>query len=268
MTLAIGMRYQGGVILAADTRLSYGAGQPVSEGSKMIGDQAGKCNFVIAQCTDDVYAASTVMEDIRAKLKSEKPETLSKLETAIKQALWEGYAPVHDNRPDIQLLLAAFVGDEPALYFCSPPSTVSPLWGNYHAIGEARPISSEIGKWFETRTDWTAHERLCQLSYIMYRAKLLQPDSVGGHTDVAVLSNWEDVPLWIEHLSMDVAESHGMAFDRHLAELACMAVGGKAKGTEEIIKTAESLYSCSLLYARAEFRCQFPDKTIRRQCYT
>lgn len=268
MTLAVGMRCKSEVILAADTRLSYGPGRPVSEGQKMTNWQCGSCNVVIAQSADDVYAANSVMADIIAKIKVDCPDSLPQLENAVEQVMLESYAPVHDNRPYIQLLVAACVGEEKALYFCTPPNTMSPIWDDCHAIGEAHPVVNEIGKWFETHKDQTAHERLCQLSYMMYRAKLLYPDSVGGHTDVAVLTDSQNVPLWIERISMDVAESYGIALERHLSQLMSLVMGGSLKGHEDILKAAEGIYSCSMMYAAAEFRCQFPDIVIRRQFYT
>lgn len=278
MTLAIGMRCEGGLMIATDTLLSYEGG-PTQHVNKMAeGFCTKRSTYVITYSSTDANAATSLAREVKQKLEKADPPNSDVLESAIKSVMQKWYLPVHDERPRLQLLIGASIqGAEGAfLYVCEPPNSVNRIYGPYKAIGEGWTVSDPIYEWFyvgpsssfEPQRIPQPHVCLCQISYMMYRAKKLYPGWIGGDTDVAFLTEPLTVPYWIDRISMKVAESFGVIFDQHLAKLASMAVGGNAGGTEEILKTAESLYSCSLLYSRAEFRCQFPDKTILRRFYT
>lgn len=214
MTLAIGMQCQGGVILAADTRLSYDGG-PVSEGRKLAGFQSDTGTYAIAQSSYDAHAASTLMSEIQATVQADDPQTFAALERAIKDAMARWYPPVYENRPPIQLLVAASLRreNERGLYYCEPPSTASREWESYKAIGEGRMISDPIyNAWFKDGSPWPPHASLCQLSYMMYKGKQLLPASVGGNTDVGLLTEPATVPRWVERVAMAQAEAHGTFF--------------------------------------------------------
>lgn len=269
MTLALAMVCKEGLILAADTRVAYQDGT-IGDMQKVAGFGAANGMFVIVHSADDANAANSLIREIKLRIEDQTIADFADAEQKIKEAMLEWYAPAHDDRPVIQLLVGACMEGDPdrVLYLCQPPNTVSPIYENYKAIGDGWRISDPIWQWFDDGSPWPVHACLCQVSYMVYRAKKLLPGSVGGHTDVGLLTEPSTAPYWIERVSMACAEAYGLAFDRHLSRVASLAMAGNAQGLADIAKTSESIYSCSLMYARAEFHCQFPDKTIRRQFCT
>jgi hypothetical protein len=158
-------------------------------------------------------------------------------------------------------------GQLPKMYFCRPPNTVIAVDTNYRAIGEWT-ASDQIHKWFEAKEPKPLHECLCQASYIMHKTKELFPGHVGGDTDVVVMGKLGE-PVWIERVSMKVAEANGGgAFDRNIGKAAALAMSGDARGAEAIMNIATWVYQSSLTYSRLEFRCRDSDKIIMHEFNT
>jgi hypothetical protein len=275
MTLAVGMHCKEGLILAADTLMSYSYG-PISEGRKLddftsaSGNTPGSGTYAIAQSSEDTHAADTLISEIRAEIQTFDPKTFSALEPVVKAAIAKWYAAVYENRPTIQLLLGACLSQEtePALYFCEPPSTVSRVWETCKTIGEARAIADPIHSvWFKSQGSlWPCHTSLCQISYMMYKAKQLFPGSVGGDTDVVILGAHGTAPCWVERASMEVAEGYGRILDRYMSRfVSLLMAAGSQRGGQGISRIAESVSFGNLSYAALEFRCQFPCEIIRHE---
>ena len=210
-------------------------------------------------------AANSLIGDIRQGLEDNQfPESLPAVETRIKMEMQKSYVPVHENRPVIQLLIGASIHghSQQILYFCEPPITVSRLYENYRAIGDGWRVSDPIYKWYEDRAPWSPHACLCQISYMMYRAKKTLPGTIGGHIDVGFLTDAQTVPYWINRRDMAEVEAYGLPFDRHLSNFASAAVGKNTEGTEAILRITEGIHSCSLLYSCRRFRTQFETYTI------
>jgi hypothetical protein len=265
MTLALAMVADTGLILAADTRVSYDDGS-IADVQKITGWAGKDAMYAVVHSSHDANAADSLIHGIRTRLEDQEVNGIREVETQIRRAFKEWYVPVHDARPTIQLLLGCSLkgGTQPFLYYCEPPSTVKPIGECYTAIGDGWQVSDAIYKWFEDRSPWAIHPCLCQISYMMYRAKKLRPSSVGGYTDVGILTDWQTVPYWINRTDMAMVESFGLMLDRHLSNFASMAMGGNAKGMPEMMRFAEGFYSCELLYARQQLRSQFPEKTFIR----
>lgn len=266
MTLALGMICKGGVILAADTRVSYGdPNTNVSDALKIDGFDSKNGTYAITHSSDDVNAAKSLIAEIRLKLETEDVPTFVDMEKAIKAVMREWYVFGYENRPNVQLLVGASLQKEKehGLFLCEPPNTTSRVWDNYKAIGGGWVIADPIyDGLFRTTFPAMPHASLCQISYLMHKAKQVLPGSVGGDTDVAVLTKPLTVPYWINRVDMKVAEGYGMNFDHTLSTFASLIMSGNHGGTETIMKIADGIYSCGLMYGRLEFRCQFPDKTI------
>ena|SRR5271166_6752180 len=265
MTLALGMVCNDGLMLASDTRISF-TGGAVSDAQKITGFPSKSGMYAIVHSSNDANAANSLIAEIRAKLEKADAKTFPVLESAIKGAMQKWYVPVHDDRPTINLLIGACIEQEQerGLYFCEPPNTVSRVWDNYRAIGDGWEVSDDIYKWFKDGSPWPSHASLCQISYMMYKAKQAHPGSVGGETDVAMLTEPLTVPYWINRVDMKVAEGHGQyVFDKAVSQMASLIMSGDSGEMKTILKTAEGIYSCGLTYSRLEFRCQFPDKTIK-----
>jgi hypothetical protein len=254
-----------GLILAADTRVSYTDGS-IADMQKIAGWAGKNGMYAVVHSAHDANAADSLIHGIRSKLEDEEVDGIKEVEDRIRRAFAEWYVPVHDDRPTIQLLFGCSLRDvaQRYLYLCEPPNTVKPIYEHYKAIGDGWQVSDPIHTWFEDRVPWAIHPCLCQISYMMYRAKKLRPSWVGGSTDVGILTDWQKPPYWINRVDMAMVESMGLVFDRHLSNFSSMAMGGNAQGMPEMMRFAEGFYSCELLYARQSLRTQFPDKTFIR----
>jgi hypothetical protein len=271
MTLAIAMGSPQGLLLAADTRISYQDGS-ISDTEKVVGFAGPSGMFVIAHASHDTNAANSLIAAIRYRLETQPAVNYPEVENKIKEALLECHVTGYDVQSEIQLLIGACVRDEPygwALYLCEPPNKISPIYDMYKAIGDGWRVSDPIyNTLFEARAPWEPHACLCQISYMMYRAKKLHPGTIGGHTDVRFLTNWQEVPHHINRVDMQQAEFYGVNLDRYFSRFASLMIGGVLRGDKDILETAEGIYSCSMLYAPIHFRCQFPDKPIVREFNT
>jgi hypothetical protein len=266
---------QGGLVFAADTRVVF-ADDSVSDMQKLLSFRANAGMFAIAQSAEDANAADSLIRNLEYTFRDQDPETctFAILEAAIETQLQSWYVPVYDNRPRVQLLIGICLNgnEDRRIYFCEPPNTVTRVLGGYQAIGDGWLVSDPIyNHWFKQEMPSSPHACLCQISYLMYKAKQVKPTAVGGHTDAVLITGESgdfDFPYYIERVSMAVAESHGMALDRHLNKLAGLVMAGSLEGQKDILQAAESIYSSSMSYAALEFRCQFPEKTIRRKFCT
>jgi len=265
MTLALAMVCEGGLMLATDTRLAYGDGS-ISHAEKLTGFQSGSATYVIAHSSEDAHAAFSLIGEIRLKLENADPQTFAVLESAVRDVMRKWYVPVYDNRPIMRLLLGASIQGrvECGLYFCEPPNTVTRIYADYKAVGDGWFVSDSIYNcWFQNSPQ-SPHTRLCQISYLMYKAKQLLPGSIGGDTDVAFLTEPLTVPYWIGREDMANAEAKGAFLDRQISAFASSTISGSTGDDKTILQIAQGIYSVNLLYAPLAFRCQFPDKTIRK----
>jgi 20S proteasome alpha/beta subunit len=268
MTLALGIISNKGILLAADTRLSYENGS-VQDAIKIFDIPLPSGRYIATHSSEDAFAAESLINEIRRKLEERPPDSFPAFETDIKNTLRQWYVYEHENRPRMDLLIVARIEREQCakMYFCRPPNTVIAVEGNFRAIGEWT-ASDQIYKWFEAKDPKPLHECLCQASYIMHKTKELFPGNVGGETDVVVMGA-TDEPLWIERLSMKVAESNGgQAFDRNIGKMAALVMSGDAGGTQTILNMATCVYQSSLTYSRLEFRCRDSDKIIMHEFCT
>jgi len=274
MTLAIGMICQGGILVTADTRVSYDDGS-VADVEKVSGFASHSGLYAIAQSSHDANAANSLIAELEGKLagarpSSSQPSYFSEVEQVIKEVLRQWYAPVYENRPSVQLLVGVVLEQEktPALYFCEPPSTVCRIWDAYKAIGAGWVISDPIYKYWTQGGVRPLHETLCEASYLMYKGKQLLPASIGGFTDAIFIGSNASALYRVERKSMATAEACGPAFDRAMSKIVSLAMSGGAGGTPETLKIAEFMYSISLLYSRLELHCSFPEITIRHEFNT
>jgi hypothetical protein len=258
MTLALAMVCDGGLMLAADTRLSYGDGTITTEATKLTGFASVGGMYAIAHSSEDANAANSLIGEIRLGLQNNNPKTFQVFEATVSSVLRTSYQPFHDNRPTIRLLIGACIEQEQdrGLYLCEPPNTVSRVYEHYKAVGDGWQVSDPIYKWFEDRAPWPPHACLCQISYMMYRAKKLFPGSVGGHTDVAFLTDPNSAPYWIKPLSMMTAEAYGINLDRYLSSITSAIMGQNCGDLDEILKTSEAAEMCNQLYSHLRFHTQ------------
>lgn len=278
MTLAIGMECEGGLILAADRRASYGDDSPTPEIDKLATFRSDVGTFAIAQSSTDANAANSLARNIQYAIQHQNPNRFGfvTLERLIELELRRWYVPVHDARPLVYLLIGMCLNDDLAdpahvlppplnrrLYFCEPPNTVMIVPDGYKAIGGAWTISDPIYNHWLRGFPTTPHSCLCCISYLMYKAKQLMPGAVGGGTDAVVITEKSSFfDYHIDRVSMATAEQvYGLMFDRSVSKFSSLVMAGDAGGMPTVMTIAENIYQISLNYSRAEFRCSMPPNT-------
>jgi hypothetical protein len=267
MTLAVGMLCEDGLILSADTRISYTDGS-AAEGLKLKVFESGSGVYAVAQSSDDNHAADSLVAELKAGVQKKPPKSLLDFVAIAKKTMNDWYVPVYDNRPLVQLLVGLFVADEWGFYFCEPPNTVTFIRDKYKAIGDARMITDHFYGWFDNGPVPSPHATLCQVGYLMHKAKKIHPFSVGGATDAVVLIRGFNKPLFVDRMDMRDAESHGENMDGLLAGFAAIFMQHGSSGGEEIARIARQVFEFNLDYRKVEFHCQFPDKTIRHKQFS
>src|SRR5271165_5301577 len=262
MTLGVAMLCEDGLLLAADTRLSYTDGS-VAEAIKLKAFEAGNGVFGIVQSSSDFHAAESLVSEFKEKLKATPPTSRLGFVAIAKKILSDWYVPVHENRPDVQLLVGFLLeGGEWGFYFCEPPNTVTFIHDKYKAIGDARVFTDPIYTgWFDNGPIPSPFTALCQTSYIMQKAKKLHPVSVGGNTDAALLLKGSTAPLFIKRLDMMTAEGYGSTLDGLLSGFVGIIMGNRSDGPGAISDLGKQIFEFGLDYTKVEFHCQFPDKT-------
>jgi hypothetical protein len=228
MTFAVGMLSSGGVVIAADSQITYGSGT-TEHVCKVRAELTSSGSYAIAYAADDANAAESLVDEIAQDLAMRDPKSLVGVESVIRDAMkkWASVYTVAGDRPLISLIVGAFVKETPpanpkdiGLYLCEPPATVvrkvqenasafvSAGAGKYVAdplfrILFARPASSRV--------------RLAQICYLMHRVKKDCGGACGGETDAIVLPFRHVNPSWIVRTSMAQGEARAWLMDEALA---------------------------------------------------
>jgi hypothetical protein len=135
MTLAIGMLCEDGLILAADTRISYENGL-VSDAIKLKAFEAGDGVYAIVHSASDAHAVDSLIAELKAKLKAQPPDSLVDFVNTAKEIMNAWCLAAHVTRPVVQLLVGLFIKAEWGFYLCEPPNTVTFIHEKYKAIGD------------------------------------------------------------------------------------------------------------------------------------
>jgi 20S proteasome alpha/beta subunit len=225
MTIAIGMLCQGGIIVAADTQMTYMDGTTYDAVKVQTLTTATGIYAIAYSCTD-VNAAETLVNDILLDLKFVEPRSLTGFEDTVKNrmAQWSAVFTVKDDRPVVTIIVGVRINpNEFGLYLCEPPGTmVLKTFENsngYVAAGAGIAVTDPM---FRTLFGSPVAPRVClaQLSYLMYRAKKDCRGACGGATDAVLLSAEHAEPLWIQRALMKMAEWRGGLLDKALAHIA------------------------------------------------
>jgi hypothetical protein len=222
MTIAIGMLCQGGLVIAADTQMTWPDGSTY-DAIKVQTLTTPTGAFALAYSCFDMNAAETLVNDLIEDLRLAQPSSLVGFEETIKNrmAQWAAVFTVKDDRPGVTIIAGARINpNEFGLYLCEPPSTVvRKTFANsngYVAAGAGQTVTDPM---FRTLFGPAVPPRVClaQLSYLMYRAKKDCRGACGGETDAVLLSEEYREPTWIERAYMKRAEEYGTALDATLA---------------------------------------------------
>lgn len=272
MTLVMGMLYLNGVMVAADTQITWPDGR-TEDRTKLAAFSAATGTYAIGYSSSDAEAAETLVASIQSDIEAVDPKSLRGVEIAVKNAMASWYEAYRHHatrqRPYVQLVVGANIrqsdanpSDEVGLYICEPPSTMNRKtlenYGGYVAIGEAKaitdPLQSTLFIGFRPPELASAHVCLSRISYLMFRAKKEFRSSVGGDTDIAVLRNGCASPQWVDLLDMRVAENFGSNMNAALATIAGSIMSDQYMETREVLDLAGSIQAWGLIYRRTRFR--------------
>jgi 20S proteasome alpha/beta subunit len=183
MTIVLGMRCDGGAIIAADTLIVDSSGA-TSHAYKIIHFTGKDSTFAIGNASNDANASTTMVRKIQAALQNTKFKNWNDLENVIAYEMSEFSQPF-TSPPQHQLVIAAFVrnlGIE--LYFCEPPKTVvAKTMEGYVAAGSGYAFTDPLRHTlFEFTNHLSPQLVLRQVAYLMYRAKKDCASFCGGDT--------------------------------------------------------------------------------------
>jgi hypothetical protein len=267
MTLAIGMLYLNGVIIAADTQLTWGDGR-TEDRSKIEAFATASGTYAIGASATDTEASDTLVATLRDDIRATDPRSSIGLEARIKKTMADWYETYRyhstEHRPIVQFLVGAIIRNtqnEVYLYHCEPPSTINRKTlansGGYAAIGEAKaitnPLYTTLFIGFRNPELSSAHVCLGRISYLMFRAKKEFRSSVGGDTDVAVLRSGRVDPQWVDIIDMRVAEGFGNNLNAALASTASVVVADNSD-FQEALQLAHNLDIWGRTYRNTQFR--------------
>jgi hypothetical protein len=224
MTIAMGAYCAGGIVLCADTTII--AGDQKWQGLKMSHVMGKSGSFAIANASQDLNAANTLVRNLMDDLRDTEIKNRHQLESLVTSKMTKWSKAFQIGHPSTQFILAAYLNgsviaeDGLLLYFCEPPNTI--LLSNIHddfkgfiGIGSGAAVTNPM---FQTLFSCLASQkgRLLEFSYLMYLAK--KGDTWCGGRTIAVLLKSEHVePMRISPLDMEAAESLGNLFDNVLS---------------------------------------------------
>lgn len=172
MTIALGLLCEGGVIIAADTKVVDTNGI-TSQSYKIIHFVGKNCAFAIANASNDANAARTMIHKIQIALQGTAFKNWNDVEEVIAYEM-ASFSEPFTTPPEHQLILAGFLkGAGVRLYFCEPPNTVvSKMMEGYVSAGSGASVVDPL---HNTLFEFTSHLPpqliLRQVAYLMYRAK-------------------------------------------------------------------------------------------------
>ncbi len=267
MTIAIGMLCEGGVIIAADTKVSNPS---IGASTDAVKVQTGSSEFgryVAAYSSERAATGESLLQIVLSDLKLKNPKSLGALKPAVQTTMtkWAKAYTIKDDRPETQLVLAAFMErnennqhDEIGLFLCDPPNTVVQRTfqdsKGYVSCGVGKTITDPFFRILFGELV-SPHHCLCQISYLMSVAKTDYSVYVGGETDAVCLIAERKEPVWIERLDMKMAEGFGEFFDEALASVARVVTSEiEWSDPKETVRILGIMSHIGLAFQRIKFR--------------
>lgn len=189
MTIAIAATFEGGAIVCSDTKVSASDGATSWGSKQFLGVSATGKMYVIADSSEDAYAAKMLGADISSAIADTDKST--RIEPAIKKVMEEWYnAYRYVHAPQVQFILAIIQKDwkNASLYYCEPPNTVAQ--GSPIAIGKgARAVDPALDILRAVAGEkMDARSALLRAAYLMHLAKSYEGSACGGDSFAAVIS--------------------------------------------------------------------------------
>jgi 20S proteasome alpha/beta subunit len=223
MTIALGLVFQDGIMVAADTNEVLSDGSKRQTNKVRATETAYGC-FGIAHASEDGNAAKTLVSHIISDLEGNKVSSWPYFESLIADRMSQ-WASVHQKPPSTQLVIGGCLrGFGMALYFCEPPNSVVLQQSSYLAVGSGASVTDPLYKTLFYSLATPLQARLVQLAYLMYRAK--EDNALcGGKTIAVIVSSRDDLAFnWIPPTSMEKAETTVKVLDYFLKKTVDAAI--------------------------------------------
>ena len=120
MTIALGMICQGGLVIAADTRLSTLDGTS-HDACKVQSKLTPSGAFVVAYSSENSNAGEALANEVISDLATNDRSTLVDFESDLRATMGQWYADFREE-PQTLLIIGAYLERSIALYFCQPPN--------------------------------------------------------------------------------------------------------------------------------------------------
>jgi hypothetical protein len=228
--------------------------------------------YAAAYACDNALTGEAFLETVLSDLESKNPHCLANVKLIVEATMtkWSKAYVLKDDRPETEVILGAFFRqspdnphDEVGLFLCQPPKTVVRRTfqdsKGYVAAGAGKMIADPLFRILFGELI-VPHACLCQISYLMHRAKTDYAVYCGGETDVVLLGIDRERPVWIERLDMKCAEGFADFLDELLKSisLAVMTVGDWSD-PRKAFPVAEHVARISLAFHGLNFKSRDKD---------
>lgn len=226
MTIAIGMFCENGLIVAADTQMTYTDGTTYDK-TKIKTLRAKTGAYAIAYSSLEINPAEALANDILSDLNLMDPKSFVGVEEILRDRLREwADTPTTGDRPYIAFILGCRIDPSPSnsdclgLYLCESSGIVlrkRAEESRYVAIGAGATVTDQLYRMLFRKL---VNPRIClaQLSYLMYRAKKDCRGACGGGTDAVLLRTNDLEPAWINSM-IHAEERFGGMLDATLSRI-------------------------------------------------
>jgi hypothetical protein len=264
MTIAIGTRFTGGVIVCADSKVVASDGATTDESKVSLSLTVTKRIFGIADAAEDGNAAKMLAGDImNAVCDSHNPYKLAPDVTSVMASWYNSYGAA--QVPHLQFILGSVVigHKDGNVYLCEPPATVLNTIGPI-AIGRGaravEPLLSILTG--QGGRPLALKPTLLRLAYLMYKAKKDEGSACGGNTHAIVISAKGGF-AFIEHEEMKRAEEIAVEVDALLRDANQNVLGAEPPDVQrELINNFSQKY---LALAERGEKLEFPSLGLLRE---
>jgi 20S proteasome alpha/beta subunit len=219
MTIALGMFCRGGVVIAADTKVTDTNGV-VTHTCKVVPFVGKSGVFAIANASNDANSAKTLSQKIQAAIRPTAFKTWSQFEETVAYEMTD-FSEAFPKIPEHQLIIGGFLQAQGVqLYFCEPPNTVlSKAVEGYASVGGGASVTDPLRySLFRYTSHLEPQLVFRQIAYLMYRAKKEQV-FCGGDTTAVYICEDSREPEWVRPRDFAEAEaiSHKLDLLLHIA---------------------------------------------------
>lgn len=225
MTIAIGMNCWRGILIAADTLVTYPDGT-AKEMTKVTSFRGKSGIFVIANASSDLNATRTMVNSLTDRLAKAQISDVRELQKQFSEETLAWYGKLANDQASQLVFGCKLDQDAPRLFYCEPPSTFLPITDGYVGAGGGAFVTDPLHKkLFGTTSALTPVQvALRRMSYLIYRAK--QENALcGKRTTCTVIGVDSMQPIEVNVLDLEAAEKYGTQLDFLLGATATLYLG-------------------------------------------